>query len=47
MTQKQKMTTEERLDVIMKADEYLEAGNKAEPSGWCWDCLCRPILRRR
>jgi hypothetical protein len=24
------MTTEERLDVIMKADEYLAAGNKAE-----------------
>jgi hypothetical protein len=30
MSQKQKMTTEERLDVIMKADEYLKAGNKAE-----------------
>jgi hypothetical protein len=24
------MTTEERLDVIMKADECLKAGNKAE-----------------
>jgi hypothetical protein len=24
------MTTEERLDVLMKADEYLKAGNKAE-----------------
>jgi hypothetical protein len=30
MSQKQKMTTEERLDVIMKAHEYLEAGNKEE-----------------
>ncbi|MDR1095130.1 MAG: hypothetical protein LBL31_01930 [Spirochaetaceae bacterium] len=30
MSQKQKMTTEERLDVLMKAHEYLEAGNKAE-----------------
>jgi hypothetical protein len=30
MSQKQKMTAEERLDVIMKADEYLKAGNKAE-----------------
>jgi hypothetical protein len=30
MAEKQKMTTEERLDVIMKAHEYLEAGNKAE-----------------
>jgi hypothetical protein len=24
------MTTEEQLDVIMEADEYLKAGNKAE-----------------
>jgi hypothetical protein len=30
MSQKQTMTTEERLDVMMKAHEYLEAGNKAE-----------------
>ncbi|MDR1095486.1 MAG: hypothetical protein LBL31_03780 [Spirochaetaceae bacterium] len=30
MAEKQKMTTEERLDVITKADEYLKAGNKAE-----------------
>jgi hypothetical protein len=30
MAQKQKMTTEERLDVITKADEYLKVGNKAE-----------------
>jgi hypothetical protein len=30
MVQKQKMTTEERLDVIMKAHEYSEAGNEAE-----------------
>jgi hypothetical protein len=30
MSQKQKMTTEERLDVIMKAHECLEAGNKEE-----------------
>jgi hypothetical protein len=30
MSQTQKMTTEERLDVLMKADEYLKAGNKAE-----------------
>jgi hypothetical protein len=30
MAEKQKMTTEERLDLITKADEYLKAGNKAE-----------------
>jgi hypothetical protein len=30
MSQKQKMTTEERLDVLMKAHEYREAGNAAE-----------------
>ncbi|MDR1229926.1 MAG: hypothetical protein LBK61_00850 [Spirochaetaceae bacterium] len=30
MVQKQKMTTAEKLDVIMKADEYSEAGNEAE-----------------
>jgi hypothetical protein len=30
MAEKRKMTTEERLDVIMKAHEYMEAGNKAE-----------------
>ncbi|MDR1468171.1 MAG: hypothetical protein LBT00_02635 [Spirochaetaceae bacterium] len=30
MEQKQTMTTEERLGIIMKGDEYLKAGNKAE-----------------
>ncbi|MDR0639273.1 MAG: hypothetical protein LBG27_10325 [Spirochaetaceae bacterium] len=30
MSQKQMLTTEEKLDVIMKADEYLKAGNKAD-----------------
>jgi hypothetical protein len=30
MSQKQKMTTEERLDVLMKAHELREAGNAAE-----------------
>jgi hypothetical protein len=30
MSQKQKMTTEERLDVLMKAHEYRQAGNAAE-----------------
>jgi hypothetical protein len=30
MSQIQKMPTEERLDVITKADEYLKAGNIAE-----------------
>jgi hypothetical protein len=30
MAQKQTMTTEERLDVLMKAHEYREAGNEAE-----------------
>jgi hypothetical protein len=30
MAEKQKMTTEEKLDLIMKAHGYLEAGNKAE-----------------
>jgi hypothetical protein len=30
MSQKEKMTTEERLDVLAKAHECLEAGNKAE-----------------
>jgi hypothetical protein len=30
MSQKQKMTTEERLDVLAKAHECLETGNKAE-----------------
>jgi hypothetical protein len=30
MEQKQMMTTEEKLDVLMKANEYLKAGNKTE-----------------
>jgi hypothetical protein len=30
MAEKRTMTTEERLDVLSKADEYLAAGNKAE-----------------
>jgi hypothetical protein len=30
MAEKRTMTTEERLDVMMKAHEYLEAGNKEE-----------------
>jgi hypothetical protein len=30
MAEKQKMSIEERLDLIMKAHEYLEAGNTAE-----------------
>jgi hypothetical protein len=30
MAEKRTMTTEERLEVIMKAHEYWEAGNKAE-----------------
>jgi hypothetical protein len=30
MAQKQMMTTEEKLDVLMKAHEYRQAGNKAE-----------------
>ena len=30
MLQKQTMTTEEKLDVLMKAHEYREAGNEAE-----------------
>ncbi|MDR1470208.1 MAG: hypothetical protein LBT00_13065 [Spirochaetaceae bacterium] len=30
MEQKRKMTTGERLDVLMKAEEYRQAGNEAE-----------------
>jgi hypothetical protein len=30
MAEKRTMTTEERLDVLMKAHEHLVAGNKAE-----------------
>jgi hypothetical protein len=30
MEEKQTMTIHEKLDVIMKADEYLKVGNKAE-----------------
>jgi hypothetical protein len=31
MVQKQKMTTEEKLDIIMKAHEYSEEGSQIAP----------------